>query len=191
MRSIESKKEAEARRRKNQWIIGIIMIIVMLGSTFGYAISSLNKDNSASGKIEYKGYEFLNKNGFWSTTIGDYEFIFKYNPTEVEKINTNVNYLNSYSGKVLYFFSQNDGASVEISRNLGNIIQRFQLACPEYANCTQDWPTKDCSNNFIIIREANESKITQQENCVFIDGPRENLTKITDEFLFWTTGIES
>jgi hypothetical protein len=72
-----------------------------------------------------------------------------------------------------------------------NVIQRFQDACPEKTNCTEDWPTKDCSNNFIIIKKANESKIYQNESCVFIEGREENLTQITDEFLFKITGIES
>ena len=35
-----------------------------------------------------------------------------------------------------------------------------------------------------------KANIYQQENCVFIEGPRENLTQITDEFLFKITGIE-
>ena len=37
MKAIESKRETEKKQKRNQWIIGGILIIVMLGSTFGYA----------------------------------------------------------------------------------------------------------------------------------------------------------
>lgn len=190
MRSIGSKKDIEKRQKRNQWIIGGILIIVMLGSTFGYAFYHIGSNNGERIKIEYNGYEFLGQNDFWITTIGGYEFMFRYSPTQVEKSEEELNYLNSYSGKPLYIFSEDYVAEVEIYRNLGDIVQRFQGGCPENITCTQDWPVKDCSNNFIIIKKANESRIYQQDNCVFIEGPEGNLTQLTDEFLFKITGIE-
>ncbi len=191
MRNIESKKEAEKKSKRNQLIIGGILIFIMLGSTFGYVMFSSSDNNGNVEKVKYNGYEFVNQNGFWITSIGEYQFVFTYNPEQVERINSSVNSLNAYSGKVLYFSYESDAAAVEISRNLGNIVLRFQGACIEEEGCPETWPIKDCTNNFIIIKEANESKIYQENNCVFIEGPRENLTQITDEFLFKITGIEN
>lgn len=164
----------------------------MFGSVFGYVVFGSSNNTSELEKMQYNGYEFVNQNGFWITSIGNHDFVFVYNPEEVEKSDAQVNLLNSYSQKVLYLSYENDAASIEIFRNLGDIVLRFQGAClQEEENCPEDWPIKDCTNNFIIIREANESKILQEENCVFIEGPRENLTAITDEFLFKVTGIEN
>jgi hypothetical protein len=192
MREIESKEEIERKRKRNQWIIGGIMIVVMLGSTFGYAFYQLGNNNKGdSNKIEYNGYAFVNQNDFWAITIGNYNFLFKYNPTEVEKSNSELNYLNSYSGQILYIFSEDNLASWEIQRNLGGIAQRIQGACPQNTNCTENWPIKDCSSNFILIKKANESRIYQNQSCVFIEGKEENLTQMADEFLFKITGIES
>lgn len=189
MRAIESKKEMEKRQKKNQLIIGGILIFVMLGSTFGYAFYQLGNDE-AGGKVEYNGYKFIESNGLWTAKIGNYDFWFAYNPTQVERIDAEVRYLNSYSGLPLYFFTESEDAGTEIYRNLQNTVQRFQVACLEEKNCPEEWPIRDCSNNFIIIKEANESRIYQKDNCAFIEGPRENLTQITDEFLFRITGIE-
>ncbi|MGY4884968.1 MAG: hypothetical protein ACP5NZ_05305 [Nanobdellota archaeon] len=191
MRPIESKKEAEKKARKNQIIIGAILIIVMLGSTFGYVMFSSPNEDSNIEKIEYNGYEFVNQNGFWTVTIGEYTFAFRYNPTEVEKSEAELGYISEYSGKPLYVFYENDAAFIEINQNLGSIVQRFQGACLEEEGCPENWPIRDCSNNFVIIKESNESKIYTQEKCTFIEGPRENLTRITDEFLFKITGIEN
>jgi hypothetical protein len=189
IRDLESKQEIEKRKRKNQWIIGGILIIVMLGSTFGYAFYQLGNKTDTT-KFSYNGYNFLNENDFWTTTIGSYNFMFKYNPSQVERIQTKLNYVNTYSGTPLYVSSEDYVATAEIYQNLGNIVQRFQGACLNNTNCQEDWPIKDCSNNFIIIRIANESKIYQDQKCVFIEGKQENITQVADEFLFWITGIE-
>lgn len=190
MRAIESKKNVEKRKKKNQFIIGGILIVIMMGSTFGIIVNSFG-DKSNINKIEYNGYEFIESNGFWITKIGSYEFMFRYNPTQVEKIDAQVRYLNSYSGLPVYIFSEDYVSEVEIYRNLAKVVQRFQGAClSEEENCPENWPIKDCSNNFIIIKEANESKIYQNENCVFIEGKQENLTQMTDEFLFLILDIE-
>ena len=79
----------------------------------------------------------------------------------------------------------------EIYRNLTGIVERTQAACIEEKECPEDWPIKDCSNNFIIIKESNESKIIQQDKCVFIYGESENLTQIADGFLFKIMEIKS
>jgi hypothetical protein len=190
IKSIESKEDIKKRQRKNQWIIGGILILVMLGSTFGIIVDSFGKNNSSTSKVEYNGYKFVDQNGFWTTTIGSYQFQFKYNPQQVERISTKLNYINTYSGTPLYVSSEDYVAEVEIYRNLGNVVQRFQGACLNETNCPENWPIKDCSNNFIILKVANESKIYQDQKCVFIEGPVENLTQNTDEYLFWITGIE-
>jgi hypothetical protein len=191
MRNIETKKEAEKKQRRNQWIIGGILILVMLGSTFGIIVNSFGT-GSSTGKVKYNGYTFLNENDFWTTMIGSYKFIFKYNPTQVERINTTqIRSLSAYSGIPVYISSEDYVSEVEIYRNLGNVVLRFQGACLDNdTNCPENWPVKDCSNNFIIIKITNESRIYQDENCVFIEGKQENLTQMTDEFLFLITGIE-
>lgn len=165
------------------------MIVVMLGSTFGIIVNSFG-EKSNSEKVEYNGNEFIYQKGFWILEKGGYEFMFRYNPEEVEKISGDVNYLNSYEGKPLYIFSEDYVAEVEIYRNLGEIVQRFQGACLEKEGCDENWPIKDCTNNFIIIKEADMKDIIQNEQCVFIQGPKENLTQITDEFLFKILNVE-
>ena len=188
MRNIESKKDKNKRQKKNQLIIGGILIFIMMASTFGIIANSFGAKSDIEN-VEYNGYKFNYENGFWKTIIGNYEFIFKYNPSQMERIETNLSYLNSYSGVPMYISSEDYVSEVEIYRNLGAIVERFQGACLNEAGCKENWPIKDCSNNFIIIKIANESNIHQEENCVFIEGKQENLTLLTDEFLFHILGI--
>ena len=65
----------------------------------------------------------------------------------------------------------------------------MQIACLDSAKCPENLPIKTCEDNFIIIEEKNKTAITQENKCIFIQGAKENLTKITDEFLFKVIGI--
>ncbi|MGD9275796.1 MAG: hypothetical protein PVJ67_01340 [Candidatus Pacearchaeota archaeon] len=189
-RSILEKKKNNDRR--NQIILGVILVIVMFISVAGYAFSGGSKTESSSEKVTYNGFEFINQNGYWFLELGNYNFYFSYNPGEVERISGEINLLNSYSGKPLYIYSEDGFASSEIYRNLfynTRIVQRTQSACLE-EDCDENSPIKTCEDNFIIIKKAEEVKITQEDNCVFIEGPEGNLTQIADEFLFKIMNID-
>ena len=190
VRKIISKEEYEKKRKRNQLIVGFILIGVMVFGTLGYAFESNNDDASTStNKIDYNGFEFVKQNDYWTTEIEGTEFIFKYNPEQVNGTNGKFNSLSKYSQKPLYIYSENEMASFEVVRNVQPFVQRVQKACFEQKNCGNDLPLKNCTNNFIIIKESESEKIEQKENCVFIEGKKEELTKLSDEFLFKILGI--
>ncbi|MFA7707934.1 MAG: hypothetical protein WCX73_03220 [Candidatus Pacearchaeota archaeon] len=185
MRKITSKYKEEKRKKRNGIIVGIILIGIMISSTIGYSFLGGEKDNLK--KINYNGFTFEEQNGFWITNINNLLFTFKYNPTQIEEINSSLNVLDNYYNKPLYIYSKNEEAELEIYRNLfyqNKIIQRMQSACLEGDICEGNLPIKSCEDNFIKITEGNISKIIQEENCVFIEGEKGNLTKLADEFLF-------
>ena len=73
---------------------------------------------------------------------------------------------------------------------MNQVVERMQSACLNESECNGDYPIKDCSNNFIIIREAEEERVFQNESCVYIQGEKEELIKLTDEFLYKIIGIK-
>jgi len=191
MRKITSKYKEDKKKKRNGIIVGVILIGVMFLGIFGYSFQGKNDEEDNAKKINYNGFEFVEQNGFWFTNIGNSQFVFRYNPQQVEEITSELKYLDNYYGKPLYISSENSEAELEIYRNLfyqNQIVQRMQSACLEEA-CDGNLPVKTCEDNFIIIKENNTNEIIQEENCVFIKGRQENLTKITDEFLFKILGI--
>ena len=191
MRKIISKHHEGRIRKRNQIIVGGILIFVMVGSVLGFALQGFNlggtnnRNDGSSNSIEYNGFEFVNQNGLW--VLGN--FIFRNVPQQVEDIGNISNNINNYQGKPLYIYSESEEAELEIFINLGNIVLRTQKACIEGVECPGDFPVKTCEDNFIIIMEKNISNIIQQDNCIFIEGNREDLTKLTDQFLFKILGI--
>ena len=194
MRRLVSKGEQERRDRIKQLVVGGILILIMFASVIGYAFQGGGE--SESSKIKYNGFEFVRKDNFW-VVEGTFEnFIFRYNPKETEEFETDdfVNFLVDYEGRPLYFYSEDKQAEREFYNNLYNSVQRIQYACPGGNDsvdleCGADLPIKTCEDNFILIKEG-EFRIEQRDNCLFIQGEKENLTRISDEVLFKILGIK-
>ena len=189
MRKILSKSEQEKKRKRNSIIIGVILMIVMFGSVFGIVVGSLGQNSSGKTKIEYNEYKFFNENGAWKVSIGEINFIFRYFPTETKNITNILKNVNNYYNKPLYVFSEDSNAEIEIYRNLQQIASRIQPACISKEDCSGDFPIKTCSDNFIIIKNGTE-EITQVENCVYIKGEKQELSKLTDSFLYKILGVK-
>jgi hypothetical protein len=193
MRKIITKENEEKRRKRNQLMIGIILVVVMGLSTIGYSLSGNSKNSDSSDSIIYNNIQFTKTSGLWYAKINDATFSLSYNPKEVEKTSSAINLIDKYKEKPLYISSKDSGAITEIYRNLfysNRIVLRMQEACLQNETCTEDIPVKTCEDNFIIIKEAEENKIVQNNNCVFIYGKKENLVKQTDSFLYKITGIQ-
>jgi len=190
MRRIISKQAEAKRSKRNQYILGGILIFVMFFSVLGYGFMGQDKETN-SKKIEYNGFEFINQNGLWYSEIGGIQFAFKYNPKEVGQMPRELNGLENYQDKPLYISSENSEAELEIYRNLDRFVLRRQPACLVNETCEDpELPIKTCDDNFILIKESENMNIVQENNCVHIFAPSENLTQITDEFLFKMLGIE-
>jgi len=206
MRKIVSQYKKDKKRKTNQFIVGGVLIFIMLFSTLGYSFMGKEDGNEKLKKINYNGFEFVEKNDFWFTSKENSNFVFKYNPEQIETIESELKSIDNYYGKPLYILSESLEAESEIYKNIYNLVQRMQYACLAqeenilYNNktlkwlnndeCEEDFPIKTCEDNFIIIKEHNDTGVIQEENCIFIYGPQENLTKLTDGFLFKILGIE-
>lgn len=191
IRKIISKTEEDKKRKKNQLMIGGILILVMVLSVLGYSFEG--NDENENEKIVYNSFKFIKQNGIWILNTENFQFSFKYNPKEVKAITEGLNLLDSYLGKPLYIYSENSEAEGEIYKNLfyyNQIVERAQEACPENEECEADLPVKTCADNLVIIKKSEETIIKQEGNCVFIEGKEEDLMKLTDSFLFKIIGIQ-
>lgn len=184
--SVEQKVLRETRKRKIMVIaIAVILIFSVLGSYYG--LSSEGKEN----KIEYRGVDFVQQEDGWHFEISGYGFVTFYNPLETENISIVMqNDINNYVGKPLYFSDDSVREGIgEIEKNLYPIVSRTQFACYT-ENCTQ-YVVKNCTDNIIIIQESSDNKtfIKQEENCIFITSPSNEILMASDRFLFKILGF--
>lgn len=189
MRRIISLEDEAKKKKRNQIILVVLLALIMVLSSLGFALQGgLGNDSgqSSGNETEYNGFKFVNQNGLW--ILGN--FVFLYAPQQVEDIGSGIKPASNYQGKPAYIYSEDEEAEIEVAVNLEKIAQRVQRACPEDVVCGDDnLPVKTCSDNFIIIRESNSSSIIQENNCVFIKGQKEELSKLADQFLFKILGV--
>ena len=186
MRQIESAEKKEKKEKKKQQILSGILIFVLVFSIAGYATfsgTSKEKDNQRT----YNGLSFNLENGFWKTTINEKELVFFNLPYDLENISIKMDKIFSdYNEKPLYFVGNYPST---IPYNLDGIPIRMQNACVDNHSCLDNsLPIKNCSeDNILIFIESNESKIYQEENCIYLEG---DLMEVSDKFIYNLLGIE-
>ncbi len=163
MRKIETPEEKEKRRRRNGIITGTIMLSILILGTIGFAFSFNEKtqqvNNNLDNPLGKKGIELNGRTHYFLYPSEETKDI------DVMNIHSDLSY---FSGKPLYIDSDNSAVSTEIASNLVNYVPRIQEAC--YGECAKDLPIKNCTDNIIIIKYSNESRVYQQEGCYFILG---------------------
>ena len=199
MQKIRTQEQINKEKRRNQAIIGIVLVLVMILSTAGYALfEGRSSDNTTTGKQKYKGYEFIRTGSFWGLTLENQNFYFQYLPNEVENFSVAGFYsIGDYNGKPLYFVN-NNVASQEILNNLQRYVSRYQDACLKGTNCTDSSiPEKNCEDNVIVFENPNslstnvssailKTSVRKENNCVYISG---EFIKGADAFVYRVLGI--
>jgi hypothetical protein len=190
MKNIETREIIEKKERRNKRIISIAIGVIMLLSTAGYAIVSMEKtDTSGNVKTTYNGLNFLKENEVWKTNINGKEFSFNYLPQDTANLSIKINW-QDYRGKPLYFTDSGE-AEAKIATNLQGIAERFQQVCLKEKRadkCEGNLPEKNCSSNIIVIKENETREIYQQGNCTFIIS--NDTLRDSDAFLYKILGIK-
>lgn len=197
MRKIQTKEDVEKKQKRNNAIMVIFLVFILLGSTFGIIVNSFgnNSSSDSSTSLKYNGYDFVYQNNYWNVDLSGKTYSFLNSPKDTESLvlgKDNVSKtIQDYTNVPVYIYSEYSGAEIEIYRNIFQVAQRVQNACPQGINCSNDnLPVKDCSENLIIVQESTDSEIVQNKGCVYIRGPKENLIKESDEFMFKIFGIK-
>jgi hypothetical protein len=202
MRKIKSMAEIQKLQRRNNIILGVVMIFLLVVSTAGYSIMSADSEDNE--KVNELGFDFFRDQGLWKIVVGEEVFGFLNLPSEVSDIDVNISMqLGEYSRQPLYFVNLGDGVS-EVLRNMQRYVLRYQESCLQQdgegvaggegnesvdneTGCSGDFPIKDCSSNLIVFESGNETKVYSQDNCVFIVG---DVIRGSDAFLYKLFGIQ-
>lgn len=188
MKKIESEKDREKKKQRNQTIAVVFMASLLLLSTAGYFAAELfgNNQNQILGeKIKYGGLTYYDQGGFYALDLEGAIFYFFDLPNSSRDIYQNTSTFDDFYGKPLYITEENS-ASSHFLFNLDGIYSRYQKACYE-EECEEDIPPKNCSDNLIVFRESEEDRVERVDNCLFIYG---NSEKGIDAITYNMLGIK-
>jgi hypothetical protein len=193
-KKLETKEQIEKKKKRNNYLLASILILVTFGSVFGVVVNFISSSNKTSNeKITYGGLEFQNAGSYYTLTLGDKVFYFSSSPNDFSKVDYTMNItknLASLLGKPLYLESENYNIEQELYQNLQNYTLRIQPACTDAKTCFDNtYPIKDCTNNFIVVKQAENNKVYENDSCIYIEGKQEDLMKLTDITLLKLMGI--
>ena len=181
IRKIESKEEIETREKRRTRMLVALTLLLLLGSTAGYAFLSSEKSSNV-GDSGTSGVQ--NVGGQWMINYNGEILVFSNPPNVTKQTEINISYdISSYSQKPVYVAGNNSIALYEIASTLGRYATRFQEAC--YWNCSLDLPQKTCGDLIIIVNGTGQNNVYQKDNCIFING---NLSTV-DAFLYRVFGL--
>jgi len=181
MRKIETAEELDRKKKRNARVGSIIMLLILVVSSLGYAFMSSDSDTGSQKKGSNGVYASGDR---WALDISGGSLFFSNPPENVSDIVVDTNLtLEDYYQKPLYIVSEDGLFGNEISFNLGRYASRIQNAC--YGNCTYDYPEKDCNENLIVHTESSGNRVYQMQNCIFVDGD----LKVLDAFLYKLFGV--
>lgn len=198
IKRLESKEKRRKKEKRNQFILGAVLIFVMFASVFGivfsYSLGSSSSTATPNSDIDYRGYKFNIGYGYYNTSLGNAKFYFSLEPNATDLLPVEVNLskkISDYSGKEVYVSSSSYTPYRELAQNLNQFVMRIQEACAKGEPCPdKTLPTKDCTDNLIIIKNSTTNKIYEKDNCVYIEGNQRDILTLTDEFLLKIIGIK-
>ena len=134
-------------------------------------------------KVEVNGLKFMDTGEGWLAHNNDARIMIWSDPREVESYGVDISGFESLTKVYLSVDpSQNLKYAVnDLERNFG--FEQLALACYEDSELCKEMPLKTCEDvttyiGVIILREANETKVSLDGNCLIIEG--EDLLKIVD-----------
>jgi len=193
MRKILSKKDREKKDSRNKTIVGVILVIIMIFSTLGYAFYSSDDTDEDPGEkvITYSGINFIKTDyDTYRFKYGGRDYETYYNPEDTENISGQVTgIITNYANEPLYFgVNSREDLSIpgnrEILVNMQGLILREMVSCLD-EDCTENYPIKNCtSDNIIIFKYGEDINILQEDKCIYLYGPEEEHIRMADAFLF-------
>jgi len=191
-RKLETQKDIEKKRKRNNLVIGVVMIVVLFGSIFGTFLNLFGSSSEAEA-LNYRGLPLTQQGNMFVLTVGEKMFYFMSNPNEVAQEMYDINItstIQSYLSRPLYIDSLDYGAAQEIAQNMQGYPERLANGCIDEEDCVSEvTPIKTCEDNIIIVRESISNKVYQEENCIYIEATNEDMIKVTDAFLLKTLGL--
>lgn len=178
----------------------IFMAVLMVGSLFGVVFFGFT--SSGFAPEDYNEYEFEYRVDHWETVIDDKVALFTYFPTDVDYIEVPADVSQRIRNTIQFDITSdiNDTLAEQIALaqfQMGLTLANFNLfmrtGFTEENEFNQEVINCDQATEFVPViyfREANESKVYLENNCVIADIASEvEVERVKDRLVYDILGI--
>lgn len=184
-RRIQKKKKKIFSENKLLIFLGVFIILLMVGSML-----NMYDEPDTTNVYEYQGLTFHKIDGGWLTNHQNGQTIILSHPKDLENITFEKISLNLLNNKEKIYLSinpldKNQEALYDFQRNI-QLIPRLVPACYKDNEPCTNKPLINCTDaspeiGVILIKEANETLIEVNNNCLRIEG--KDLLKIINKLI--------
>lgn len=185
MRRIITADEKAKREKKRARVLSVLMLVILLGSTAGFAFISYQQDQQPQQASQQQEQLQETANG-WLFSFQGQQFLALTSPAAVADIplDTTVT-LEQYAGDVLYLDAESEAVVNELATTVGKYASRVQQAC--HGQCARDLPEMNCTQgNLIVWKAADDNAVLEEERCIFIEGDM----RAVDAFIYKVFGVQ-
>ncbi len=192
-KTIEEREKQEKRVKK---FFAWFVIAILFFSVIAYSIMNIGFNN----QTRYGKLNFEQTSEGWKSKIGDFFIFTQFHPSEVEDIESSLNFDNEDFSNIVYLVAKTENereAAGEIKKNLLSLKKDF--AClPEDSNLEDclNMTIKSCSDanyleKIIVFQEKDaETSIIYSNDCMSITGKNSfELSRASDKALFMILGV--
>lgn len=166
MRAIETHEVREAQKKRRRIILSVLMIVILMGSTAGYAISLFVDDGLTQTPVDKPYFNGAS----WIVPASGQLFALQSSPDDVRNVTLEGTFTASnYQGKTIYIAAESPSIVQEIGGVMTFLAQRVQEAC--YSDCeSSTLPEKDCSSTMIVWIPSETRRVYTNASCTIIEG---------------------
>lgn len=192
-KTIEEREKQEKRVKK---FFAWFVIAILSFSVIAYSLMNIGFNN----QTRYGKFNFEQTSEGWKAKVGDFFIFTQFHPSEVENIESNVNFDNEDFSNIVYFVAITESereASEEIKKNL--LALKKDFACLPEDSSLEDclnMTVKSCDDaNYlekVVVLQENDSEtfMAYSNDCMSITGKNSfELSRASDKALFIILGV--
>lgn len=187
MRRIITAEEKAKRDKKRARMLSVLMLIIMLGSTAGFAFISYQQDQQPQQALHGQGQGQLQEtaNG-WLFRFQGQQLLALTSPATAADVPVEISTtIEQYAGETLYIDAESEAVVNELATTIGRYALRVQQACSGV--CERDLPEINCTQgNLLVWKAAENNMVSEEERCVFIEGDM----RAVDAFIYRVFGVQ-
>ncbi len=206
VRSMHHREEKQQKR--NRMILGILITVIMIGSTIGYFVGQQNSNNNG---LEYKAkngniYSFDQVNGKLYTTINGKGLSFYSHPLDAMQLNISddaIRLINDSQIVLLTFDPQNNNdiqyieqSRFDMENDFAGLKKYLITGVEKNTSGYESFKTITCKNSTaqvpvieFVSSNSTETRGYVNNSCIIFEGKRTDFLKFRDYIVYKLYGV--
>ena len=187
------------KREKKKWGLIILLVFIMIGTSFSFVFFGFQPQNEVS---RYNELKFIRHQGWWEAKINGRTAAFSFLPGEVEGIPASEGFSgilrNKFEVDITYDINSTYNESIALAQyQMGLTLAQYNIFVRKgfTANNTFNMPVITCNEAtsnvpVVYFKYSNVTSIHSENNCIIAESnANADFIKVKDRLLYGMLGV--